>query len=664
MKTHRLAICIVGVAYRYMPLLRWGSVPLRLILEVTRRPRWVRRLIIAAAVFTICNFVLLAITSPTLRSYRDRRRIATGAISSGLVIEPPHDFSDGLGGAPQPSTPPALHAGGHHTFPMAVGRSGDIKKGHTTMRSSTVGSAAEDPCGIRVEHSADDIAATKKAKVFSSKGNSRYAARTHPMVISRDFSAAGSSPSQGLTFIVIGDWGGGGRGYQPIVADVMDQFATNASFLGPTEAGPLAALTPRTYCSQRLLPSDHKGLFSEAFVAERLRAAAAAGAVGRYAHINESPMPWLDGPVSAPRLNAMGETLSPHVAAALAANKTLAVAVRSKMARMHKAAVNAKDGGDKPEAKALISGASLSLCEAVDISSRLDFVISTGDNMYEAGVANANDERFRRSFEAVYHHRSLQCPWFMALGNHDHGAHGTLRDAQGQVNYTFLSSRWFLPSTFYSQRIEEASHSEDGGEQQSSPPLSLEVFVLDSYDVSPSMSRMTAGQLRWLTAALAASTADWRVIVAHRPVYSSGSKHGNSPYFGKRLRPLMAKYNVSMLLSGDDHALQVMRDRSGGQWSDEEGFTVNASAPTPAPPADSDGVPAAFNGLYLLSGAGARAGSGSNLRPKGAKGRTVFQSSRHGFMGVRLLNKSHMHLHVVDAKGGVLFDSMFTNPNA
>jgi tartrate-resistant acid phosphatase type 5 len=45
----------------------------------------------------------------------------------------------------------------------------------------------------------------------------------------------------------------------------------------------------------------------------------------------------------------------------------------------------------------------------------IDFVISTGDNIYDDGIANTSDPLFKESFSNIYTAKSLQKPWY--LGN-------------------------------------------------------------------------------------------------------------------------------------------------------------------------------------------------------------------------------------------------------
>jgi tartrate-resistant acid phosphatase type 5 len=50
-----------------------------------------------------------------------------------------------------------------------------------------------------------------------------------------------------------------------------------------------------------------------------------------------------------------------------------------------------------------------------------DFVISTGDNMYQDGVKDEHAEQFATSFENVYIQPGLEgLRWYVVLGNHDY----------------------------------------------------------------------------------------------------------------------------------------------------------------------------------------------------------------------------------------------------
>lgn len=177
------------------------------------------------------------------------------------------------------------------------------------------------------------------------------------------------------------------------------------------------------------------------------------------------------------------------------------------------------------------------------------FVLSVGDNFYPDGMQSVTDPQWRTSFEDVYTARSLQTPWYVALGNHDY--HGR---PEAEIEYTAHSKRWTMPARYYVRH----ETTPDGAE--------VDIFVLDT---SPMVRRYWEGetekakvkdqdvpaQLRWLEAALAASTAPWKLAIGHHPVLSGG-EHGSTPEMIASVQPLFERHGVRAYFSGHDHDLQ------------------------------------------------------------------------------------------------------------
>jgi hypothetical protein len=175
------------------------------------------------------------------------------------------------------------------------------------------------------------------------------------------------------------------------------------------------------------------------------------------------------------------------------------------------------------------------------------FVISVGDNFYEDGVASIDDPKWKTSFEDVYTAPSLQIPWYVALGNHDY--HG---NTQAQLDYAQASKRWNMLGRWYGSRQTSVT---------SKGRVGVDLFVLDT---SPFIAayhadgakkvkvagQRTAPQLRWLDAALAQSTADWKVVVGHHPIYSGGAHGapGGSPELMARLDPILQRHRIPLYL--------------------------------------------------------------------------------------------------------------------
>lgn len=172
------------------------------------------------------------------------------------------------------------------------------------------------------------------------------------------------------------------------------------------------------------------------------------------------------------------------------------------------------------------------------------FVISTGDNFYPRGVKNVYDSKWQTLFEDVYSAPSLKIPWHIVLGNHDHRG-----STSAQIAYSRTSSRWRLPAEFY-------RHSEiiGGG-------VGVDFFFLDTtplYQATRGLRKLWPfenEQYDWLRRELAASKAEWKIVIGHHPVFSGGP-HGSTQILIDKLKPLLEQYGVDAYFNGHDHALE------------------------------------------------------------------------------------------------------------
>jgi acid phosphatase len=180
------------------------------------------------------------------------------------------------------------------------------------------------------------------------------------------------------------------------------------------------------------------------------------------------------------------------------------------------------------------------------------FVISVGDNFYEDGVTSVTDPQWKTSFEDVYTAPSLHVPWRVALGNHDY--HG---NSQAQIDYSKHSARWSLPSRWYARR-----ETAPDGATADFFFLDTSPFIRSYYEDGAEKVKVsgqdTAAQLSWFAGALAASKADWKIVVGHHPIWS-GSKHGGMPELQTQFDPLLQKHGVALYLFGHEHDLQHIR---------------------------------------------------------------------------------------------------------
>jgi tartrate-resistant acid phosphatase type 5 len=245
----------------------------------------------------------------------------------------------------------------------------------------------------------------------------------------------------------------------------------------------------------------------------------------------------------------------------------------------------------------------------------LRFVVSTGDNFYEYGVKSVSDPKWKTSFEDVYAAKGLQVPWLVALGNHDYRG-----NVEAEVEYSKASPRWRMPARFFT-----ASEALGDGTR-------LEVFVLDTspfleryrsfFSLTKVAKQDPAAQRAWLEKELAASTAEWKIVVGHHPVYSCGP-HGDSPELVRDLVPLLDRYGVALYLNGHDHGLQDLV--VGGRH-------------------------------YVTSGAG------SELTRVAPDGRTRWAAAVNGFVAGSL-TRDALVLKFVDASGAVRHEAEVRRPD-
>ena len=265
---------------------------------------------------------------------------------------------------------------------------------------------------------------------------------------------------------------------------------------------------------------------------------------------------------------------------------------------------------DQTEVAAQMAGA------AKGIGAR--FIISVGDNFYEDGVASTEDEHWRKSFGDVYAADSLQVPWHVILGNHDY--HG---NCDAQLAYAKINPRWKMPARYYART------------EQIDAATAVEFFFIDTtpmlkYYYNPNCPEKTRakvltqdvpGQLAWLKNALASSKAQWKIVIGHHPIYSSG-EHGDSQELIDNVLPLLHEHKIPVYFNGHDHDLQHLM---AGE--------VN---------------------LFC-------SGAGSQVRPTGRTEHTKFSVASSGFTTVAL-QADKLDVQMIDNHGKLLYATSVARP--
>jgi len=212
------------------------------------------------------------------------------------------------------------------------------------------------------------------------------------------------------------------------------------------------------------------------------------------------------------------------------------------------------------------------LTEDMGKDKRPQFIVSTGDQFYEWGVKNAEDPRFKTTFEDVYNYgKDKDVPWYMTQGNHDWYGNGT-----AQVGYSQISKRWVQPALAYSASYDAHPNG------PSVDLISIDTIVLcgntfketdDDADWIEELgirgektkgyhgpaSEVDADSM-WLyiESELAKSKADYLFVFGHYPMFSSDSNKV-SHCLVPRLHDLMDKYNATAYLTGHSHTQQHLK---------------------------------------------------------------------------------------------------------
>jgi acid phosphatase len=212
---------------------------------------------------------------------------------------------------------------------------------------------------------------------------------------------------------------------------------------------------------------------------------------------------------------------------------------------------------------------------AKDIGAK--FIISVGDNFYEDGVTSVDDKQWQTSFERVYAAPSLQVPWQAILGNHDYHA-----NCDAQIAYSKSSPRWKMPARYYiqSEKIDEATTVDFF--YIDTTPMIKGYYATDGKEKTRPqvITQDVPRQLAWFKNALAASSAQWKIVIGHHPIYSGGD-HGDTPELIATILPLLQQHNVHAYFNGHDHDLQHLQAGAVNFFDSGAGSQFRETTQTP-----------------------------------------------------------------------------------
>jgi tartrate-resistant acid phosphatase type 5 len=163
-----------------------------------------------------------------------------------------------------------------------------------------------------------------------------------------------------------------------------------------------------------------------------------------------------------------------------------------------------------------------------------DFGLTFGDNFYPSGMKGTDDPRWRDWWETLY--GPLGISFYPTLGNHE-----WYSDDGAAAEIAYHSPSWKFPSPYYSFTAGP-----------------VQFFAIDTSEISEA-------QVIWLDKAISASTAKWKIVYGHHPIFAPEKNKKDGAYMKytqDRLWPLL-RGRVDAYLCGHQHAMAHMDPRDG-----------------------------------------------------------------------------------------------------
>ena len=163
-----------------------------------------------------------------------------------------------------------------------------------------------------------------------------------------------------------------------------------------------------------------------------------------------------------------------------------------------------------------------------------DFGLTFGDNFYPSGMTSPEDSRWRDWWESLY--GSLGIVFYPTLGNHE-----WYSDDGAVAEIVYHSPTWRFPSPYYTFTAGP-----------------VQFFAIDTTEISEA-------EILWLDKAIGSSTARWKVVYGHHPIFAPerNPKSGAyMKYMQERLWPIL-RGRVDAYLCGHQHAMAHMDPQDG-----------------------------------------------------------------------------------------------------
>ena len=243
----------------------------------------------------------------------------------------------------------------------------------------------------------------------------------------------------------------------------------------------------------------------------------------------------------------------------------------------------------------------------------IEFVAAAGDVHHFEGVASTSDPLWMTNYELIYAHPALMIDWYGACCNHAYRG-----NTPAVLAYSTASRRWIAPVKYYKVSMEAGDNEMVDLFFIDTTPL-IDKYREDTEKYPDAGKQSVEEQLAWLENALKTSTAKWKIVLGHHPVYAQTYKSNSERAdMQARVKPLLEKYGVDLYLCGHIHNFQHIK---------QENETVN----------------------YLVNSSGSLA---RDVQPIAG---TRFCSNKAGFTVVNASDKA-LSFYLLDADGNLLYD--------
>jgi hypothetical protein len=162
-----------------------------------------------------------------------------------------------------------------------------------------------------------------------------------------------------------------------------------------------------------------------------------------------------------------------------------------------------------------------------------DFVVMLGDNIYDGWSRNDYHLKFELPYKPLLDDKVT---FHATIGNHD------------DVNQPY-----YAPFNMGGQRYYFFKP----------PSVVARVFGANVNFFMIDTERLDRAQLMWIDREMATSTADWKIPVFHRPIYTSGRYALPAIRLRGLLEPLFIRNGVKVSFSGHEHFYERTRPRHG-----------------------------------------------------------------------------------------------------